>query len=270
MTILSHFQIQSMKTNRYKNAALCLLAAILMGCEKELPVYDYPINSLNFSVKLDEETGESLEKNYSFIYSGDAVTHDTIWITVNTQGFISDKDRHFELEQISAGEGYADAKAGVHYESFDSESMRSRHLIIPAGKNTQKFPVVVYRDVSLSESDVRLYFQVRQNDNFSQGLIPYRTVKLVISNMLKQPEGWEPYYFGTYGPVKHKFMIDETGLRWDDDFCTNLTDFGYIQYLTMFLHQRLQVVNAERKKQGLEALKEENGRLVKFDFGASF
>lgn len=269
MTILSHSQIQSMKTNKYKNAALCLLVSMLMGCEKELPVYDYPVNSLNFNVKLDEETGETIEKNYSFVYSGDDIMSDTIWVTVNTQGFISDKDRHFELKQISAGTCFVDAKAGVHYESFDSESMRT-YLTIPAGQNSQKFPVVVYRDASLTENDVRLYFQVKPNNDFSQGLIPYRTVKLVISNMLKQPEGWESYYFGTYGPVKHKFMIDETGLRWDDDFCTNLKDFGYIQYLTMLLHQRLQVVNAERKKEGLGALKEENGRLVKFDFGASF
>jgi len=92
----------------------------------------------------------------------------------------------------------------------------------------------------------------------------------VISNKLSKPEGWESGYFGTYGPVKHKFMIDETGLRWDDEFCTNLNDFGYIQYLTMYLYQRLQVVNAERKKQGLDILKEATGKAVKFDFGGSY
>lgn len=259
-------------TKRHIIHALTLstVALVLTGCEQDLPVYDSPHNALNFDVTLDEETNEVIEKNYSFIYSGDDVMTDTLWLKVSTQGFLSDQNRPFELQQITAGEGKKDAKAGVHYESFDSESMRTKHLIIPAGANKCKFPVVLLRDASLAESDVYLYFQIKPNDYFEQGLIPYRTVKITISNSLKRPDGWEDYYFGTYGPVKHKFMIDETGLRWDDDFCTNLTDFGYIQYLTMMLHQRLQVVNAERKKQGLDILKEATGKAVKFDFGASY
>ena len=252
--------------------AICVLLAsiVFVGCEKSLPVYDYPHNSLNFVVTLDEETNEVVEKNYSFVYAGDAVETDTIWVTVTTQGFLSDKNRPFLLQQITAGEGKRDALADIHYESFDSEQMLVHHLVIPAGASKHKFPIVVYRDASLSEGDVCLYFQIKPNEHFEQGLTNYRTVKLVISNTLKRPEGWEEYYFGTYGSVKHKFMIDETGLRWDDEFCTSLSDFGYIQYLTMMLHQRLQVVNAERKKQGLDILKEEDGRTVKFDFGASF
>lgn len=241
----------------------------LASCETELPVYSHPDDALNFAVTLDEETGEVVDRNYSFIYAGDAVTQDTIWVTVNTQGFLSDHDRSFELQQITAGEGLKDAQPGVHYQAFDNESLR-QHLVISAGKNTQRFPVVLYRHESLQEGDVSLYFQIKPNQHFVQGLMPYRTVKLTISSSLKQPLGWESYYFGAYGPVKHKFMIDETGLRWDDEFCTSLTDFGYIQYLAMFLYQRLQQVNAERKKQGLEALKEENGKAVKFDFGGSY
>ena len=256
--------------NNIPMLTLLLAATTLAGCEKDLPVYDYPDNALNFSVTLDEETGEVVEKNYSFVYAGDNVTTDTIWITVNTQGFLADEPRPFLLQQITAGEGRKDAQPDIHYVSFDSEIMRTRHLVIPAAANKHRFPVVVMRHESLSEGDVCLFFQIKPNEYFTQGLIPYRTVKIVISNSLKRPEGWEEYYFGTYGPVKHKFMIDETGLRWDDEFCTNLTDFGYIQYLTMFLHQRLQEVNAERKRQGLDILKEANGKPVRFDFGASY
>ena len=150
----------------------CLLVSIVMvltGCENELPVYDNPHNSLKF------------------VYAGDAVQTDTIWITVNTQGFLSDADRPFQLQQITAGEGLKDAEAGVHYERFDSETMRTK-LFIPAKAYTQKFPVVVYRDASLAEGDVHLYFQIKPNEHFEQGLIPYRTVKLAISNSLKRPE----------------------------------------------------------------------------------
>lgn len=261
-----------MRTDNIKMLATALTASFalaLASCENELPVYSFPDDSLNFQVKLDETSGEVMEKNYSFIYSGDDVMVDTLWFKVDTQGFLSDTDRPFQLQQIPSGEDFVDAQADVHYLGFDSEEMRSR-LVIPAGANTARFPIVVYRHASLSEGDVRLYFQVKPNGIFSQGMLPYRTVKVVISNTLSKPDGWENYYFGTYGPVKHKFMIDETGLRWDDDFCTSLDDFGYIQYLTMMLHQRLQEVNAERKKQGLDILKEATGKAVKFDFGASY
>ncbi len=262
-----------------KHIVISLLSAIVLaGCEKELPVYDYQVNSLNFDVTLDEETGEAVEKNYSFVYSGNDVMTDTIWVTVNTQGFLADTDRPFELQQVKAlrsdtslvDTAYSNAVPDVHYKDFNDEDFKKRYLFIPARQNTQKFPVVVMRDASLSKEDVRLYLQIKPNGHFDQGLIPLRTMKIVISNNYKKPAGWVDYYFGAYGPVKHKFMIDETGLRWDDEFCTNLTDFGYIQYLTMSLYQRLQEVNAERKKQGLDVLKEEDGRAVKFDFGASF
>lgn len=243
--------------------------ATLGSCESDLPVYSSPDDALNFDVTLDAETGEVVERNYSFVYSGNDVLVDTMWITVNTQGFLSEADRPFQLQQIPAGEGLTDAQPGVHYESFDNEALR-QHYYVPGGHNTHRFPVVLYRHASLDEGEVRLYFQIKPNGVFGQGMMPYRTVKLVISNTLSCPEGWEPYYFGTYGPVKHKFMIDETGLRWDDEFCTNLTDFGYIQYLAMYLYQRLQVVNSKRKAQGLDVLKEANGKAVKFDFGGSY
>ena len=246
------------------------MLCILSGCEKALPVYDYSRNSLNFDVELDDETNEAVEKNYSFIYSGEDIHKDTLWFKVNTQGFLTDNNRSFELQQINSGETISDAIPGIHYIAFDNAELQSKYYYIPANTNTQKFPVIVIRDASLKNEDVALYFQLKPNDNFDQGIIAYRTVKLIISDNYKKPAGWSEYYFGTYGPVKHKFMIDETGLRWDDEFCSSLNDFGYIQYLTMTLYQRLKVVNAERKKQGLEVLKETDGREVKFDFGGSF
>ena len=248
-----------------------LAGTMLTACEKSLPVYDSPDDALNFEVTLDEETGEAVERNFSFVYEADDVTVDTVWVTAHTQGFLSSADRPFELQQISADAGRGEAVAGQHYTGFDDAEMKNR-LVVPAGANSVRFPVIVRRDASLADGDVSLYFQLRPNQNFVQGLQPLRTVKLVISDRLSKPTSWSDYYLGAYGQVKHRFMIDHTGLRWDDDFIRELVsgDWGYIQYLAMLLARELENENASRARQGLKPLAEADGREVSFAWGASF
>ena len=263
---------------RIKIVIPLLAVAMLTACEKSLPVYDFPDDALNFEVTLDEITGEAIERNFSFVYQTALSTDrqsdvkvDTVWVTARTQGFLSTADRSFELQQISAGTERADAVAGQHYISFDDAEMKGR-LVVLAGANSVRFPVVVRRDASLADGDVSLYFQLRPNQNFGQGLEPLRTVKLVISDRLAKPTSWSDYYFGAYGQVKHRFMIDHTGLRWDDDFIRELVsgDWGYIQYLAMLLARELESENASRARQGLKPLAEADGREVSFGWGASF
>lgn len=245
-------------------------AATLTSCEKELPVYDLADDALNFKVNMDSETGKPVEKLYSFVYVSDTLMQDTIWVTLNTQGFVKDTDRTFRLRQVNV-DSLVNAVPDVHYTSFDSPEML-KYCVVPAGNHTVSVPIIVHRHPSLDESDVRLNIEVQPNENFGQGVQEKRVFPIVISNLLTMPSNWESYYFGTYGPVKHRFMITQTGLRWDEDFITELRagDYGYIKYLTMILYQRLQAVNAERKAQGLDVLKEANGKAVAFDYGGSF
>lgn len=263
--------------NFYKYIKSALVLALCLGgmvsfhsCKMELPMYDLPDDALNFSVTRDGETKKPIDKFYSFVYVNDSVMQDTVWITLNTQGFVKDQDRTFRLRQ-SMVDSVANAVAGVHYTSFDSPEML-KYCIVPAGQNTVKVPIIVHRDASLDESDVRLNIEVMPNENFTQGVVEKNYYPIVISNLLTMPARWESYYFGTYGPVKHRFMITQTGLRWDDDFMVQILegDYGYVKYLSMLLYQRLQVVNAERKAQGLEELKEATGKKVAFDYGGSF
>lgn len=263
--------------NFYKNIRLALVLALSLGwmvsfhsCQMELPMYNQPDDALNFDVSRNGETGQPIDKLYSFVYVGDDVMQDTVWITLKTQGFLKDVDRPFRLHQLMA-DSLVNAVAGVHYTSFDSAEML-KYCVIPAGQNTVKVPIIVHRDASLDESDVRLNIEVMPNENFTQGVVEKNYYPIVISNLLTKPARWESYYFGTYGPVKHRFMIAQTGLRWDDEFVAQILDgdYGYVKYLTMFLYQRLQVVNAERKAQGLEELKEATGKKVAFDYGGSF
>jgi len=244
--------------------------ASLTSCEKPLPVYDLDSDALNFSVALDSETGLPKDKLCSFVYISDTINVDTLWITLNTQGFVKDADRPFRLRQVAV-DSVANAVPDVHYTSFDSAEMQ-RYCVVPAGANTVRIPVILHRDPSLEENDVRLNIEVMPNEHFTQGVAESRLYPVVISNMLTKPANWESYYFGTYGPVKHRFMITQTGLRWDEAFLDQILsgDYGYVKYLTMILYQRLQAVNAERKAQGLDVLKEANGKKVAFDYGGSF
>lgn len=255
-----------------------ILAALLLvgvgmwstSCERALPVYDLDADALNFDVSLDGATNEPKDKLYSFVYIDEAVMEDTVWITLNTQGFVTAYDRAFRLRQVEV-DTVVNAVPGVHYTSFDSAEMQ-KYCVVPAGANTVKVPVIVHRDPSLEENDVRLNIEVLPNENFVQGVKEYRLFPLVISNMLTKPANWQDYYFGTYGPVKHRFMINQTGLRWDEDFLKEILagDYGYIKYLTMLLYQRLEAENADRKAKGLDVLKEANGKKVAFDYGGSF
>jgi len=244
---------------------------LFTACEQSLPVYDYADDALNFEQTLNSETGEVMERVYSFVYEGDEVTQDTVWVRVDTQGFVCDYDRPFRLQQIASDTDRPDATPGIHYVGFDDASLASLY-VIPAGQNNLLLPVVVKRDASLKSEDVALYFQLQENEYFKQGLSERRTVMLVVSDRLSRPASWSDYYFGRYGQVKHRFMIDHTGLRWDEDFVSQLVggEYGYIRYLMMLLARELETENAARAKQGLRPLTEENGDEVSFSWGASF
>ena len=249
------------------------LTMLLTGCEKDLPLFDYPDNELNFDLTLNSITGVSDEVSYSFVFAKEGVQKDTAWFTVNTQGFLTDYDRSFELRQVPAGDGLKDAVPGQHYVAFDSEEMK-KFLVIPAGAYSVKVPVLVLRDPSLEKEDVHLFFEVKENEYFKQGLPAYRTAKLLITNRLAKPTNWEDhycsYYFDNYGPVKHRFMIEKTGLPWNEEFIDTLTDNGYIVYLAVKLYKALEAENAERAARGEGPLCEEDGSPITFSYGAFY
>ena len=72
------------------------------------------------------------------------------------------------------------------------------------------------------------------------------------------------YYYGEYGPVKHQFLIDQTGEPWDDEYIVALHDgdSAYLEYLMAKMQNQLDALNAERVAQGLDVLKEADGTEV--------
>jgi hypothetical protein len=93
-------------------------------------------------------------------------------------------------------------------------------------------------------------------------------------------------FFGVYGPVKHRFMIDATGMAFDDEWFASHpifwwsitqtdppTDMGwalyaqdrlYFVYLQQWLQNRLNEENARRQDLGLGILREEDRMAVNF------
>lgn len=261
--------------NRLTIGGLLLMFA---ACEKDLEVYDSPECRLNFyyeGVYLDADLKESMtEKSYSFIYAGSDVLSDTVWLEAETMGFVSDMDRPYELQQLATGEN--DALPGVHYVAFDDSDYKTKCLIVPGGQTRFRVPIVVKRDASLEEEDVVLCVAFKENDLFKPGYEKFQVRRLTISGKLSKPSNWEEinddtwlcvyWYFGDYGPVKHQFLIDETGEKWDDEYIANLIsgDSGYFTYLYTKLANRLVEVNAEREATGWGVLCEKDGTPVEF------
>lgn len=249
------------------------VAAVCMSCENELPVYGSPDNRLNFEVKYDGNTDELIPQSYSFVYADDDVMQDTVWLRLTTMGFISNADRGFELQQVKS-DG-VDAEPGVHYVSFDDEAWKAKYLFVPAGQNEVKVPVIVKKDASLEQETVSLWVRLKENENFIQGYEKSSLVKIMVTNQLVRPSNWDytmDYYFDAYGPVKHRLMIDVTGLKWNEEMIDELfgaeRDEAYIGYLSVKCYRALLEENAKRAAQGLDVLKEADGTPVTFTYAS--
>ncbi len=249
-----------MSNNMKTKTILALLGAVCLldACEKDLPLYSDSQAALNFDY--NTSNSDSIV-NYSFVYSGGKL-RDTVWLNLTTMGFVSSQDRQFELCQVATGVN--DAQAGVHYVSFDSPEEQP-YLVVPAGKTTVSVPVFVLRDASLADTSFNLRVEVRPNGTFTTGY-KQQSYKIVnITNQLTRPRQWRTAYFGAYGPVKHQFMIDATGERWDNDYIRSIaSDFGMVQYIVSKLNRALEAENNRRAAQGLPPLQEADGTYVAF------
>lgn len=251
----------------------------LASCEKDLPVYSDSTSRLNFYYDISSTKNfrpELARSSYSFVYGSETAVDDTLWFEVETMGFIADNDRPISLEQVQV-DGANNAVADKHYQSFSTPSLQ-KYYVVPAGKARTKIPVVLLRDASLKIENVVLKFAIKPNEYFANGYDPYCERTIEFTDQLSEPSMWNynygddewPWgfwnYFGTYGVVKHKFLIEQTGEKWDDEYIKSLMDgdSSYLTYLTQKLTQRLEEVNAEREAKGEGPLCEADGTPVTF------
>lgn len=243
------------------------LTAVLAfsSCEEDLPLYQDDQAKLNFEYNYSRS--DSII-SYSFVYNG-GIQEDTVWLQLNTMGYVSDQERHFELQQVPSGK--TDAVAGTHYVSFDDTSYKSKYLMVPAGATSVKVPIIMLRDASLKDGNVYLKVAVRDGIDFTAGYddLKYKTV--TFNDYLSKPDAWGAamnWYFGQYGTAKHQFMIDTIGEKWDDDYINSfINDFGYVTYLISKLNKALTEENSRRAALGLSPLSESDGTLVTIGMG---
>jgi hypothetical protein len=216
-----------------KYIPIVLFLFLFSACEKDLMDYKGG-DRIQFS-------GDTLVTK-SFIFDDASKVSDTIWVGVQTLGNLSDTDRRVAFAQVTEKEWvftydddgnkkdstYVDitngAIEGTHFSSLSDPSIQSR-MIIKADSTTAKIPIVVLRNASLKINSVRLKIKIIQNDFFDMGEREHSERVIVITDKFTKPTTWNStidYYFGNYGPVKHKFMYDVTGLIIDDDFVDNL------------------------------------------------
>ena len=259
-----------MKTYFY---IICVVFA-LVSCEKDLETFHETDSWVNWFFNYEEDHyifDENTPKTaYSFAYAGGSVQTDTLWFDVQTTGFVADHDRAIELVQVQDNtSSIINAQAGVHYVAFNDDAVKT-YYVAPAGKPRFSVPIIVKRDASLKQNDVVLKVTFRENSEFKVGYSDFSTRTITISDRLTRPSLWDPngglcnYYFGKYGPVKHQFLIDTTGEKWDDEYIKSLTtgDTGYTSYLSQLLARKLADLNAERATRGEGPLAEADGTLV--------
>ncbi len=171
-------------------------------------------------------------KPATFFYYPASVIRDTVKFDVYAIGGTSTKDRIITLEQEQVP-GATNAVAGTHYKAFNDPSLASVYKI-RAGQVHEFLPVIILRDPSLKTTTVTLKFKVVANSDFQTGEPTNLWRKVVFTDRLSQPARWDATgtsYFGKYSTVKHKFMIDQTGQKWDQDFMVAVfADFALLGY----------------------------------------
>lgn len=258
-----------------KKIVFYIVAAIgITACNDAAELYNYPENKIGFVFK----NKESRIFTKSFVHDKAAVIRDTVYLPMRTMGFVPAEDRPISVEQVDITNadvpGALNAIPGVHYVSFDDPDWK-KLAVVKGGKAEMGLPIILLRDASLQNNEIALKVRIVENDVFkiTNPLLAERIV--VFSDQLLQPAKWDKdfvRYFGVYGPVKHRFMLDNTTELWDDDFIDYIMydDNSYMSNLMRRLQDKLSDENTRRASAGLGPLRETSvvpgveGLLVKF------
>ena len=236
--------------------------SILTACESDMDLYHEQQEWLAFRFYPDQD---SITRK-TFIYDPEEIKRDTLYIDLHLIGYIADYDRPVAIEQV-AMEGEQNAVSGIHYLDFNSEEWKP-NLIIQANDSTPKIPIVVLRDTSMLTNDYYLRIKIVGNDYFQpwNDIETYKTI--LITDQVSCPAAWPEFRFGTWGPVKHRFLIDTfEAITWNDEFFVLLSqDYPYIDYLQGKAQAALDEENEQRAAQNppLGPLTEKDGTIVKF------
>ena len=228
----------------------------LQACESSMPVFTDSESEIRF-----DSIGTAITK--TFVYEGPETEEGIVYVTVKSVGFVKNYDRPFQVLQVSTKEEekLTNAEAGVHFVAFENNIFQ-----MPAGASEVKIPLTILNDKSLAKDRFVLRLELIANEHFNTNMTGKETngvaVKnihkdIIITNLLTPPSNWQDWRFGVYGPVKHQFMIDVTGKKWDDAFFNELSaNYSYLLFMKEMVVRELQAENERRAQQGLDVLRE--------------
>ena len=238
------------------------LTGLFAACEEDLEMFHSETEWLAFRFYSDQD---SIARK-TFIYDPEEVRGDTVYVPLHLVGYLVDYDRPVSVEQVMV-EGETNAVAGVHYVDFNSEEWKP-NMVVRANDGEPQLPIAVLRDPSLENGDHILRIKIVANQFFQPWNEKEIYKDIIITDQLTRPEHWFDHFFGEWGPVKHRFLMDTfEALTWDDDFFVLLQqDYPYSQYLVGEAQKALDEENQRREEQGLGELTEKDGKtIVKFN-----
>lgn len=248
------------------------LTALLSACQEEEIKTFSGVDRIMFANQLFTNGNESLKYDtveyYSFVYEPKSVVFDTFWVNVKVMGGVENIDRQFSVQRITL-EGKNNAEPGVHYVDFEAEEY-APNLVIKAGEDISRIPVILLRDESLALEEYFIGIEITANDNFQCGFKGRLKKIISVSDRLSKPKDWDRwsrFYFGEYGEVKHRFMIEILGIKVDDELFNEFKrDYNYMVFVDSFCKQKLKEYNDSHDEPLREEPQpgEEKGQLVDF------
>lgn len=253
-----------------KYITFLFIFTVITSCSKNEPKKFSDVSRLQFGptqnrINYEPYSLNDTLKNHTFYYTPD-VEQKIINFDLYTIGNVADHDRVFKIEQVIL-EGVENAIPGVHYKAFDSGEM-AKYYVIPKDSVHVFVPVVMLKDKSLDSKIVTLKFQLVANEEFQLGEVKKLWRKLTFTSMLNIPSLWSNVnnILGSYSVVKHEFMIEKSGLKWDDELIETITtDAATPKYWQAFFVDELIKENKRREENLLDPLEDENGLIIKFN-----
>lgn len=242
-------------------AILAMMVLLTGSCKQEFPAPFIGKNYIQFTPTNGIKTVVTAYS--SFYYADPSKTTDTILFDVTSLGLVPDKTTYLKLSPIlgpivtTAYPNAVDAVPGVNYVSFDDPGIQ-KLMKLDAGKTNGKIPVVIKRDPSLKTTMYQLHFKLSDSEDYLAGNPKYIEGLVYISDFLFKPTNWSTTFFlGTYGTVKHQFMVEQSGERWDLTFITTILANSNLQtYYKYKFSQALKATNAARIAAGQTELRE--------------
>ena len=192
-----------MKKIHYIIIVICALCS-LSACEENDPKGFVGEDAIYFQLNADNWADTKDSVVYTF--AGKSVDKATVNLLVNLMGLPADHDRIIRLHVDAAN---TTAQEGKHYERLAGE------YTLEAGEMQTVVPVVLLKDVSLTERSYRLTLALDATDELRLGVTQRTVASIVMSNILVKPSYWEAfwmdYMFGPYSRKKHEIFIQVLG-----------------------------------------------------------